>query len=237
MTGRPHLPASLLLQRAGRTPSPTSLTPRPHSSAPFFHLPSFFPAPSALCSVQPAAALWTSPRRGPTPIPAGPLDSPTRILFLLEASPLEPDHAELLGDPLRPRAHHGRNPRRGVHAGHARPKFPVSSVIGHPRGPYAPISPRRHHSIPAPLPRLAPPEQSLLRRRVPEAQSHLSHRKPQEELRPENRSTSKPVVADPDLCMLENLCRDLPPVSGSATAILHHHRRLSLTDPTPGLVV
>ena len=129
MTGRPHLPASLLLQRAGRAPSPPSLTPRPHSSAPFFHLPSFFPAPSALCSVQPAAALWTSPRRGPTPIPAGPLDSPTRISSLLEASPLEPDHAEPLGDPLRPCAHHGRNPRRGVHAGHARPKSAASSLI------------------------------------------------------------------------------------------------------------
>jgi hypothetical protein len=129
---------------ASASPTPP-LTPRPHPSAPFFRLPSFFPAPSALCSVQPAAALWTSPRRGPTPIPAGPLDSPTRISFLLEASPLEPDHAEPLGDPLSPRAHHGHNPRRGVHAGHARPKSPASSLILTPPRPL-----RTHLATPSP---------------------------------------------------------------------------------------
>jgi hypothetical protein len=118
----PHARVTQHTAPARRVDAP-SLTPRPHPSAPFFHLPSFFPAPSALCSVQPPLHC------GPTPIPAGPLDGPTCISFLLEASPLEPDHAEPLGDPLRLRSHHGRNPRRGVHTGHARPKSPASSLI------------------------------------------------------------------------------------------------------------
>ena len=127
---------------ASASPAPP-LTPRPHPSVPFFHLPSFFPALSALCSVQPAAALWTSPLHGLTPIPAGPLDSPTCISFLIEASPLEPDHAEPLGDPLRPRAHHGRNPRRGVHAGHARPKSRPPPLFDTPAAPAHPS----HHAV------------------------------------------------------------------------------------------
>ena len=91
-----------------------SLTSWPHAPVSFFFLATHLPAAG------PAAPSFLPLRRGPAP-PLGPLVSASPCPLLLEASPLEPDQAEPLGAPLRPRAQHGRNPRRGVHAGHASP--------------------------------------------------------------------------------------------------------------------
>ena len=99
-----------------------SLTSWPHAPVSFFFLATHLPAAG------PAAPSFLPLRRGPAP-PLGPLVSASPCPLLLEASPLEPDQAEPLGAPLRLRAHHGPNPRRGNHAGHARPKSPASSFI------------------------------------------------------------------------------------------------------------
>ena len=99
-----------------------SLTPWPHT-AELSPSSARYPrrTPSAPLSPRSLAAPW--PRSTPR-LCLDPLVSPTRTSFLLEASPLEPDHAEQLGDPLRPRTDCGRN-HRDARVVHASPRSPV----------------------------------------------------------------------------------------------------------------